>query len=186
MNDAFGSWPSGEPVNGWTVDAASGTALAGGKDDLRFLRLKSSKAAGFAETCKDIAQVGATRLLVDVRFRPSVGGSGQLRPVGLRGAGGEVTGLRIAEDGEFSYFDGAVRQRPGIRLVDGRWYRARLDIDVAKQTVGLVLTNQAGKTVVKRAGLDWRTKEPGQPRRVCFEVSGTPATLDVDRVTVSR
>ena len=29
VNDAFGSWPTGEPVNGWTVDASSGTALAG-------------------------------------------------------------------------------------------------------------------------------------------------------------
>ncbi len=186
VNDAFGSWPSGEPINGWTVDASSGTALAGGKDDLRFLSLKSSKAAGFAETCKDLAQVGATRLRVDVRFRPRVGGTGEIRPFGIRGAGGEVTGLRIAEDGEFSFFDGAVRQRPGIRLVDGRWYRARFNIDVAKQTVNLVLTNAAGKTVVRRLGLDWRTKEPGQPRRVCFQVSGTPASLDVDRITVSR
>ncbi len=186
VNDAFGSWPTGEPVNGWTVDASNGTALAGGKDDLRFLNLKSSKATGFAETCKDLAQVGATRLLVDVRFRPRVGGTGEIRPLGIRGAGGEVMGLRIAEDNEFSFFDGAVRQRPGIRLVDGRWYRARLDIDVVKQSAALVLTNAAGKTVVKQSGLDWRTKEPGQPRRVCFQVSGTPASLDVDRVTVSR
>jgi hypothetical protein len=186
VNDAFGSWPTGEPVNGWTVDASNGTALAGGKDDLRFLSLKSSKAAGFAETCKDLAQVGATRLLVDVRFRPRVGGTGEIRPLGIRGAGGEVMGLRIAEDNEFSFFDGAVRQRPGIRLVDGRWYRARLDIDVVKQSAALVLTNAAGKTVVKQSGLDWRTKDPGQPRRVCFQVSGTPASLDVDRVTVSR
>ena len=186
VNDAFGSWPTGDPVNGWTVDASNGTALAGGKDDLRFLSLKSSKTAGFAETCKDLAQVGATRLLVDVRFRPRVGGTGEIRPLGIRGAGGEVMGLRIAEDNEFSFFDGAVRQRPGIRLVDGRWYRARLDIDVVKQSAALVLTNAAGKTVVKQSGLDWRTKEPGQPRRVCFQVSGTPASLDVDRVTVSR
>jgi hypothetical protein len=186
VNDAFGSWPTGEPVNGWTVDASNGTALAGGKDDLRFLSLKSSKAAGFAETCKDLAQVGATRLLVDVRFRPRVGGTGEIRPLGIRGAGGEVMGLRIAEDNEFSFFDGAVRQRPGIRLVDGRWYRARLDIDVVKQSAALVLTNAAGKTVVKQSGLDWRTKDPGQPRRVCFQVSGTPASLDVDQVTVSR
>jgi hypothetical protein len=186
VNDAFGSWPTGEPVNGWTVDASNGTALAGGKDDLRFLSLKSSKAAGFAETCKDLAQVGATRLLVDVRFRPRVGGTGEIRPLGIRGAGGEVMGLRIAEDNEFSFFDGAVRRRPGIRLVDGRWYRARLDIDVVKQSAALVLTNAAGKTVVKQSGLDWRTKDPGQPRRVCFQVSGTPASLDVDQVTVSR
>ena len=130
--------------------------------------------------------MGATRLLVDVRFRPRVGGTGEIRPLGIRGAGGEVMGLRIAEDNEFSFFDGAVRQRPGIRLVDGRWYRARLDIDVVKQSAALVLTNAAGKTVVKQSGLDWRTKEPGQPRRVCFQVSGTPASLDVDRVTVSR
>jgi hypothetical protein len=186
VNDAFGSWPTGQSVNGWTVEASNGTALAAGKDDLRFLRLKSTTTAGFAETCKDLPQVGATHLRVAVRFRPRVGGTGEIRPVGLRGAGGEITGLRVAEDGEFSFFDGAVRQRPGIRLVDGRWYRARLDIDVAKQTVDLLLTNAAGKTVVRRAGLDWRTSEPGQPRRVCFQVSGTPAYLDVDRVTVSR
>ena len=186
VDDDFASWPVGGPVTGWVVDASSGTAVVGAKGELEYLRLHSSKAAGFAESCKDFAQAGATHLRVDVRFRPSVGGSGQLRPLGIRGAGGEVTGLRIAEDGEFSFFDGAVRLRPGTRLVDGRWYRARLDIDVARRTVDLTLTNAAGKTVVKRTGLDWRTKEPGQPRRVCFQVSGTPATLDVDRVTVSR
>jgi hypothetical protein len=92
----------------------------------------------------------------------------------------------VAEDGEFSYFDGAVRQRPLIFLRDGRWYRARLDIDVVGRSADLILTNDAGKTLLKRAGLDWRTKEPGEPRGVCFQVSGTPATLDVDRVTVSR
>ena len=69
---------------------------------------------------------------------------------------------------------------------DGRWYRARLDIDVSGKSADLLLTNAAGKTIIKRTGLDWRTDEPGQPRRVCFQVSGTPATLDVDRVTVSR
>ena len=57
--------------------------------------------------------MGATRLLVDVRFRPRVGGTGEIRPLGIRGAGGEVMGLRIAEDNEFSFFDGAVRQRAG-------------------------------------------------------------------------
>jgi hypothetical protein len=186
VNDAFGSWPSGEPVNGWNVDASSGTAVAGGTDDLRFLSLQSTQAAGFAEACKDLPQVGATRLQVDVRFRPTVGGTGEIRPLGVRGVGGEIQGLRIAADGEFSFFDGAVRQRPGIRLAGGRWYRARLDIDVVKQSVALVLTDAADKTVVKQSGLDWRTKEPGQPRRVCFQVSGTPASLDVDRVTVSR
>ncbi len=186
VDDEFASWPTGEPVNGWTVEASNGTALAGGKDDLRYLTLKSSKAAGIAETCKDFAQVDAPKLRVDVRFRPAVGGSGELRPLGLRGSGGEVMGLRVAEDGEFSYFDGAVRQRPGIHLADGRWYRARLDIDVVKRSANLLLTNAAGKTVVKGTGLDWRTNEPGQPRRVCFQVSGTPATLDIDRVTVSR
>ncbi len=186
VNDDFASWPIGEPVNGWTVEASSGTVLAGGKADLRYLNLKSSKAAGVAETCKDLAQAGAKRLLVDVTFRLSVGGSGEIRPIGVRGAAGEMLGLRVAEDGEFSYFDGAVRQRPGIRLVDGRWYRARFDIDVVKQSANLHLTNAAGKNVIKRAGLDWRTDEPGQPRRVCFQVSGTPASLDVDRITVSR
>ncbi len=186
VNDEFASWPTGEPVNGWAVDASNGTVLAGGKGDLRFLTLKSSKAAGFAETCKDLPQVGATKLRVDVRFRPTVGGSGEIRPVGVRGAGGEVMGLRIAEDGEFSYFDGAVRQRPGTHLADGRWYRARLDIDVNGKSADLLLANAAGKTIIKKTGLDWRTNEPGQPRKVCFQVSGTPAILDVDHVTVSR
>lgn len=186
VDDEFALWPIGEPVTGWTVDASSGTAVVGGEGDLRYLSLESSKAAGFAEACKDFAQADATRLLVDVRFRLSVGGSGEIRPVRIRGSGGEVMGLRVAGDGEFSFFDGAVRQRPGIRLVDGRWYRARLDIDVVGQSAALILTDAAGKTVVKRSGLHWRTDQPGQPRRVCFQVSGTPASLDVDRVTVSR
>lgn len=186
VNDDFGSWPIGEPVTGWTVEASKGTAVVGGKDAIHYLSLKSTAAAGFSESCKDFVQVGATRLVVDVRFRPSVGGSGEIRPLGVRGSGGEVMGLRVAEDGEFSFFDGAVRQRPGIRLIDGRWYRARLDIDVVGRSADLLLTDSAGKTVVKRSGLHWRTSEPGQPRRVCFQVSGTPASLDVDRVTVSR
>ena len=54
------------------------------------------------------------------------------------------------------------------------------------RSADLLLTNAAGKTIVKKTGLDWRTNEPGQPRKVCFQVSGTPAILDVDRVTVSR
>jgi hypothetical protein len=186
VNDEFASWPNGEPVTGWTVDASNGTAVAGGKGDLRYLALKSTKAAGFVQACKELPQVGATRLIVDVRFRPSVGGSGEIRPLGVSGAGGEVAGLRIADDGEFSYFDGAVRQRPGTHLADGRWYRARLDIDVNGKSADLLLANAAGKTIIKKTGLDWRTNEPGQPRKVCFQVSGTPATLDVDRVTVSR
>ena len=186
VQDQFGSWPVGGPVNGWTVDALSGTAVVGGKVGLHYLALKSTKAAGFVEACKDFAQTGATRLHVETQFRPSVGGSGELRPLGIRGPGGEILGLRVAEDGEFSYFDGAVRQRPLIFLKDGRWYRARLDIDVVGRSADLILTNAAGKTLLKRSGLDWRTKEPGVPRGVCFQVSGTPATLDVDRVTVSR
>lgn len=186
VDDEFASWPIGEPVTGWTVDGSSGTAVVGRKDDLRYLSLRSSTAAAFVETCKDFAQAGATRLRVDVRFRPSVGGSGEIRPVEIRGPGGDILGLRVAEDGEFSFFDGALRQRPGILLVDGRWYGARLDIDVVGRSADLVLTDAAGKTVVKRSGLHWRTDEPGQPSRVCFKVSGTPALLDVDRVTVSR
>ncbi len=186
VDDEFGSWPIGALVTGWTVDATSGTAVVGGKGDVHYLSLDSTKATGSVEACKDFAQTSATRLSVDVRFRASVGGTGEIRPLGIRGQGGEVMGLRVARDGEFSFFSGAVKQRPGIRLTDGRWYRARLDIDVVGRTVDLVLTDAAGKTVVKRSGLHWRTNVPGQPRRVCFQVSGTPATLDVDRVTVSR
>lgn len=186
VDDQFASWPVGDPVNGWTVDASSGTAVVGGNDDGHFLKLRSSKTSGFVEACKDFAQTEATRLLVEVKFRPTVGGSGEIRPLGIRGPGGEVMGLRVAEDGEFSFFDGAVRQRPFILLRDGRWYRARLDIDVVGRSADLLLTNASGKTVIKRSGLHWRTDEPGQPRRVCFQVSGTPARLDVDRVTVSR
>lgn len=186
VNDQFASWPVGGPVSGWTIDATSGTVLEGGRPGLHYLTLTSSNAAGFAEACKDFVQTGAKHLRVDVRFRPSVGGTGQLRPLGIRGPAGEIVGLRVAEDGEFSFFDGAVRQRPGTLLKDGRWYLARLDIDVVGRSADLLLTTASGKTVVKRSGLHWRTDEPGEPRRVCFQVSGTPATLDVDRVTVSR
>ena len=186
VDDGFESWPIGAFVTGWTVDATGGKAVVGGKGDVHYLSLGSTKPTGSAEACKDFAQTGAKRVLVDVRFRPSVGGTGEIRPLGIRGPGGEVMGLRIAQDGEFSYFSGAVKQRPGIRLVDGRWYRARLDIDVVGRTVDLVLTDAAGKTIIKRPGLHWRTNVPGEPRRVCFQVSGTPASLDVDRVTVSR
>jgi hypothetical protein len=173
-------------VNGWQVDAANGTAVVRGKAGLHYLSLKSTKAAGFVEACKDFVQTGASRLHVETQFRPSASGTGQLRPLGIRGPGGEILGLRVAEDGEFSYFDGAVRQRPLVFLKSGRWYRARLDIDVVGRSADLILTNAAGKTLLKRSGLDWRTKEPGEPRAVCFQVSGTPATLDVDRITVSR
>ena len=186
VDDEFASWPIGEPVTGWTVDAVNGTAVVGGKDALRYLSLGSSAAAGSVETCKDFAQVGATRLLVDVRFRPSVGGSGEIRPLEIRGPGGDIVGIKVRQDGEFSFFDGALRQRPGILLVDGRWYRARLDIDVAKRLTNLVLTDAAGKTIVKGSGLRWRNNEPGQPSRICFKVSGKPAFLDIDRLTVSR
>jgi hypothetical protein len=186
VNDDFGSWPIGQAVTGWTVDATSGSALVSGKGAAHFLTLKSTKAIGSAESCKDFAQAGATHMLVDVVFRPSVGGTGEIRPLGIRTEAGEIVGLRIAADGEFSFFDGAVKQRPVIHLADGRWYRARLNIDVVKRLADLVLVNAAGKTIVKRTGLHWRTNLPAQPRRVCFQVSGTPASLDVDRITVSR
>ena len=186
VQDQFGSWPVGGPVNGWQVVATNGTAVVRGKVGLHYLTLKSTKAAGLVEACKDFVQTGAKRLQAEVRFRPIVGGTGQLRPLGIRGPGGEILGLRVAEDGEFSYFDGAIRQRPLVFLKDGRWYRARLDIDVVGRSADLILTTDSGKTLLKRAGLDWRTKDPGEPRGVCFQVSGTPATLDVDRVTVSR
>ncbi len=185
VNDQFGSWPVGGPVTGWTVEAVSGSALVR-EQGPHFLRLRSTKAAGVVQACKDFADTGASRLQVEVRFRATVGGSGEIRPLGLRGPGGEVVGLRIADDGEFSYFDGAIRRRPLIFLKDGRWYRARLDIDVVGRSADLVLATSGGKTIVKASGLAWRIDEAGQPRRVCFQVSGTPAVLDVDRITVSR
>jgi len=104
----------------------------------------------------------------------------------VRGAGGEIAGLRVAADGEFAYFDGTKRIRTTRKLDDTSWYGARITVDVAKQRVAIRLTDDAGRSLVTASGLHWRIPTAVEPREVCIRASGAAATVDLDTLQVSR
>jgi hypothetical protein len=187
IDDAFDAWAIGSGVtNGW-VDKSTGGSLAVAADDAeRFLRLGSTAASEAAEGCKALPSNGGPHLFVDVRFRLAAVGDGQARLATVRIPGGEIVSLRAAADGQFSYFDGPTRVRTDLRLTDGRWYRARLDIDIVGRRTDIRILTAGDTAVLTRSGVAWRTDRAAEPDRVCVRVSGASATLDIDSVVVSR
>ncbi|MEO5885363.1 MAG: hypothetical protein ABIQ58_07620 [Candidatus Limnocylindrales bacterium] len=188
INDSFDAWLPGQAAaNGWVDEVAGGGTVAvdaaGGR---QFIRLVSAAPGSSAETCKDFSPVPGSEMRVDVRFRISASGTADLRLATLRIPGGETVGLRSDGDGAFAYFDGATKQRTDVSLVDGRWYGARLDIDVAGRRADIRILGLNDTTVFSRKGVAWRTDKAGEPSRLCFRVSGAAATFDVDAVVVSR
>jgi len=188
VHDEFDSWPDGATdINGWrsTVDGG-GTVAVALDDDAHLLRLRSTGAAGSAETCKDIPRALGAMVRVDVRLRVTAAGAADVRLATVRIPGAEIVGLRVDGDGLFSYFDGDRRERTAVSLVDGRWYRAVLDIDVAARQADIRIAGPGGDAVFARSGAGWRTDKAAEPSRVCFRVSSGAATLDIDSILVSR
>lgn len=187
VHDEFDAWPDGaSEVGGWTTDVAGGTVAVSVDGETHVLRHATKAAAGSAGSCRDILGAGGGEFGVDLRWRAKATGSGEARLATVRIPGGETAGLRVEADGELSYFDGGRRVRTALRLADGRWYRARLRIDVDRRQWDLRLTADDGKQLLSRTGIDWRTDKAGVPDRVCFRVDGDRATLDIDRVFVTR
>lgn len=187
INDEFDAWPAGEQViNGWTTDATKGSVEVAVDGGTHLLRHASTAPTGSAGSCKDIIGSGTSPVGVDVRFRVTATGTGEARLVSIRIPGGEIVNLRAEADGAFSYIDGARRVRTDLRLADGRWYRARLDIDVAARQTDFKIERADGTTLLSRSGVDWRTDKAGSPDRICFRASGGRSTLDIDRVIVTR
>lgn len=187
INDAFDAWAVGSAAtNGWVDKSTGGSLAAAADDEARYLRLGSARATEAAEGCKALPENGGPHLFVDVRFRLVAVGSGEARLATVRIPGGEIVSLRAAADGQFSYFDGPTRVRTDLRLTDGRWYRARLDIDIVGRRTDISLRTAGDTEVLARSGVAWRTDRAAEPDRVCVRVSGASATLDIDSVVVSR
>ena len=187
VHDDFDPWPIGATAdNGWVDVVTGGTVAVAEADGERALRLASKSAADSASSCKDLPGGSNAPLEMDLRFRLTANGSGDARLATVRIPGGEIVGLRAGADGAFSYFDGQRRVRTDLSLADGRWYRARLGIDIAKRQTSIRIFGTGDSPLLTRTGVGWRTDQDGQPNRVCFRVSGGAATLDVDSIIVSR
>jgi hypothetical protein len=186
VDDTFDVWEvGGDPGNGWADAETGGTASVEAAGKRQFLRLAASRAGQSAQSCKDIGR-GGTTIVVDVRVRMRITGTGEARPLSVRGAGGEIAGLRVAADGEFAYFDGTKRIRTTRKLDDTSWYGARITVDVAKKRVAIRLVDDGGRSLVTASGLHWRIPTAIEPREVCIRASGAAATVDLDTLQVSR
>jgi len=187
LHDDFDPWPVGGTAdNGWTNAVTGGTVAIAKDGATRSLRLSSAKAADVAATCKQLAGAGPGVVRLETRFRLTATGAGDARLLTLRIPGGEIVGLRADAQGRFSYFDGTKRVRTPLSLVDGRWYRARLAVDVAKRRTNLRIMASNGDALLTRTGVRWRTDTAGEPSRVCFRAAGAQARLDVDSIVATR
>jgi hypothetical protein len=186
VDDTFdASAVGGDAGNGWTDTESGGQASVQAAGKRQFLRLATSKTGQSAQSCKDIGR-GGTTIVVDARVRSRVTGKGEARPLSVRGAGGEIAGLRVAADGTFAYFDGTKRIRTTRHLDDASWYAARITVDVAKKRVAIRLTDAAGRSLVAVSGLHWRIPTAVEPRDVCIRATGAASTIDLDTLQVSR
>ena len=166
IHDISIAWPVGGTAdNGWTNAVTGGTVAVAKDGATRSLRLASAKAADVAATCKELTGAGPGVLRLETRFRLTATGAGDARLLTLRIPGGEIAGLRADAQGRFSYFDGAKRVRTDLSLADGRWYRARLAIDVAKRRTNLRILASDGDVLLTRTGVRWRTDTAGEPSR---------------------
>lgn len=191
VNDTFDSWRDRESLpSGWTSrDVAEGGAT---------MRLRSGRGAvGQVMATGDGPPPRVCRSFVPIKSgRASIGfdirarGTGRTEPVLalIRGEGGDAAQIRFGSGGVFGYFDGPRRVISKARWRPDVWYRATVDLDLAKRTIAFTIAGPGGAEVLREAGVAF----PGPAtsvEEVCFQAAagtGRPSIEFNDLIVARR
>ena len=188
ITDAFESWLYGRnPPVGWSVrpeDPPGSLAIVSDGGGGNALRVPSSRTG--VRACREVPEVPGAVLTVQARVRPSRVGQSDASILSVRGSGGETASIRVTDLGQWAWFNGTVKVRPGPTVRPRTWYRLTVRVDQEKRTYDMQVTTDSGGPVVSATGMRWRSNDVRTVGSVCLETAGTPPrqVIDLGEVTV--
>jgi hypothetical protein len=175
---------------GWTVRETDPAGTIGIIDDGkgRSLRVAPTAKGIDVRACRDVPTTLPTPVTVSMRIRMNTVGATDATLLSLRGSGGDLGSLRVSKRSRFSWFDGPAKVESSARFARNRWYRVAAVVQGARRTYDITVTDDAGRVVFRRRGLDWRRAEVPSLRQICIETSsGQPKQrIDVSDVRVTQ
>jgi hypothetical protein len=150
------------------------------------IRLRTA-GSGDLRMCRGIGttQTGHIRTSIDVRLDRQ--GATDTLLLMVRGNSEELASIRVDDRRRVRVANGKDRENTNIRVVPGRWYRVEMDFDIGARTLRVRLLDAAGRELLERNRLPWRSAGSQVVEKVCVASSsgsrGLGLTFDSVRVT---